>query len=151
MENIVRWNEEQREHEQIFQRLCLDFGQSILRDAIQHDNSKWSEREYATFLDSRDSLRGSKDGQDAEYEKHYKTEAIQHHVKNNPHHPEYWDNRRELMPVKDIIAMFFDWLSRSIQRNMGMEDFWQYNLSKLTNQPHAIEIVKALRRDYGND
>jgi hypothetical protein len=149
MNDIIDWNEEQREHEQIFQQLCLEFNVFIINEAIKHDNSKWSAEEYETFLGARDSLRGSKDGTDKEYTNHYKSDAIQHHVKNNSHHPEFWDERGLPMPVVNVIAMFFDWLSRSKQRNMNMDDFWEYNISKLSNQPHAIQIVEALKRDYG--
>ena len=50
---FIEWNEEQREHEQIFQKLCLDFGYSILKDALKHDNSKWGQYEYENIVNER--------------------------------------------------------------------------------------------------
>jgi hypothetical protein len=146
MGEIIQWNEEQREHEQIFQRLCLTWCHDMAQQAITHDNSKWSEGEYRTFLGARDSLRGSATGQDKEYAKHYNSEAIQHHVRSNNHHPEFWPHGD--MPVVCIVMMFFDWLSRSMQKGTGLSGFWEYNLKKLEHQPHAIPIVEALRREY---
>lgn len=148
IDNAIAFNNDQRAHEQIFQRLCLTFAHNLMQLAVDHDTSKWSKEEYSTFVGSRDSLRGSTDGNDAEYERHYRSEAIQNHVKNNPHHPEYWDAIGEAMPLLDVISMFFDWQSRSIQKGGDMADFWEYNLAKLKNQPHAAAIVEAMRRDH---
>ena len=149
--NYEAFNNDQREHEQIFQRLCLMFGHHLMQLAIMHDASKWSEQEYGAFVGARDSLRGSKDGQDAEYEKHYRSNAIQHHVKHNPHHPEYWDELGEPMPLVHVISMFFDWEARSTQKGADMDAFWEYNLAKLKNHPHAVVIVETMKRDREKD
>lgn len=148
MEKIIAFNKDQVAHIQLVQKQALTFCNQIMLSAIMHDTSKFNDVEYKGFIDSRDSLRGSKDGQDDEYQKHFKTDAIQHHVLNNPHHPEFWDNVGEPMPVHEIISMFFDWRSRCIAKGGSMEDFWPYNIAKLTNQPHAIPIVEALKREY---
>jgi hypothetical protein len=145
---IVAFNNDQIEHLQILQKQVLEFTNKILIAAIEHDRSKWSEIEYSTFVDARTSLRGSKDGKDEAYQRDYRSEAIQHHVQNNPHHPEHWDQKGEPMPVHEVISMFFDWRSRCISKGGSMEDFWSYNLAKLTNQPHAVPIVEALKREY---
>ena len=151
IEKAIKWNKEQREHEQIVQGQVLDFCYKIMETGIKHDSSKWKDLEYKAFLDSHDSLRQSKTGTDEEYQKHLKGDAIQHHIKNNPHHAEYWDERKERMPVYEIISMFFDWRSRSIQKGTDMEGFWEYNIAKLKNQPHAIPIVEALKVEYEKD
>jgi len=148
IEKIINWNKEQIEHLQILQKQVLEFCSKITMSAIEHDTSKWSDIEYKGFLDSHSSLRSSKTGTDEEYQKHLKGEAIQHHILNNPHHAEYWDARNEKMPVHEIISMFFDWRSRSIQKGGGMDGFWEYNLAKLKNQQHAIPIVEALKKEY---
>ena len=148
IDKAIKWNKEQREHEQIVQGQTWDFCIQLMVTAIKHDTSKWHELEYKSFLNSHKSLRSSETGQDPEYQKHLRGEAIQHHIKNNPHHAEYWDERKELMPVYEIISMFFDWRSRSIQKGTDMEGFWEYNIAKLKNQPHAVPIVEALKREY---
>ena len=146
MNELKKFNRDQIQHVQTFQALLFEWVQRLVISAIEHDTSKWSDKEYDAFVAARDSLRGSKNGQDAEYQKNYQSEAIQHHVKNNPHHPEYWDARNEPMPLHEIIAMFFDWYSRCQQKNTSLDAFWQYNLAKLTNQIHAIPVVESLRR-----
>lgn len=148
MDKIIAFNKDQIEHLQILQKQVLDFTNKILLSAIEHDTSKWSELEYETFVVSRASLRGSADGMDDAYQKNFKSEAIQHHVQNNPHHAEYWDKRGEKMPVYEIISMFFDWRSRCIAKGGSMDGFWAYNIAKLKTQSHAIPIVEALRAEY---
>lgn len=148
LDKIIKWNNDQREHERIVQRQVHKFCVKITESAIEHDNSKWSEKEYRAFLDSFDSLKQSKTGTDEEYQKHLKGEAIQHHITENPHHAEYWDKRGKMMPVHEVISMFFDWRSRSLMKGESMDGFWKYNLAKLKNQPHAIAIVEALKSEY---
>lgn len=144
---IINHNNDQKTHEIMFQKNILEFCNKILVSAVEHDLSKWSEKEYETFVNARSSLRGSKTGKDKDYQKTFLTEAVQHHVLNNPHHPEYWDRLDKPMPVQYVIEMFFDWYSRCQQKGTPFNDFWDYNLSKLSNQPHAKVIVECLKRD----
>ena len=144
-EKLRLFNQDQIEHLQLLQKQVLDFCNKLMVSAIEHDKSKWSDIEYDAFVASRDSLRGSKTGQDEDYQKHLKSDAIQHHVNNNPHHAEYWDSRGLLMPVHEIISMFFDWRSRCLAKGGSMNDFWEFNLAKLKTQTHAIPIVEALK------
>lgn len=144
------FQKDQIEHLQIVQKQVLDFCNRILTSAIEHDTSKWSDLEYDAFVQSRESLRASKDGKDEEYQKHLKSNAIQFHVNNNPHHAEYWDYRGKNMPIHEIISMFFDWRARCLAKGGKLRDFWEYNLKKLSNQQHAIPIVEALYREYGD-
>lgn len=39
-------------------------------------------------------------------------EAVRHHAKNNPHHPEYWDGIAK-MPRQFVAEMVCDWLARA--------------------------------------
>jgi len=145
---IVAYNEDQIDHVILVQKQVLEFCNKITVSAIEHDRSKFSEKEYSAFVRSRESLRRSSTGTDAEYQKHLMGEGIQHHIHNNPHHAEYWDKLGLKMPVHEVISMFFDWRSRSIAKGDGMDGFWEYNLAKLKNQPHAIPIVEALKAEY---
>lgn len=146
--NPKDFNRDQIQHLQILQEEVLQFTTALWKAAIEHDTSKWSDVEYDAFCEARESLRGSADGKDEEYQKHFKSEAIQHHVLNNPHHPEYWDAKGERMPVVEIISMYFDWRSRCIAKGGSMDAFWDYNLAKLKNQSHAIPVVEQLRKDF---
>ena len=142
------FQKDQIEHLQLVQKQVLDFSQKIQQSAIEHDTSKWSDLEYEAFVDSRESLRGSKDGKDLQYQKHLKSDAIQFHIQNNAHHAENWDAKGEAMPIHEVISMFFDWRSRCLAKGGSMDDFWEFNLAKLKNQPHAIPIVEQLKKEY---
>jgi len=148
MDKIIAFNEDQIDHVILVQQQTLDFCHKIMSTAITHDRSKFSPLEYKAFVESRDSLRSAKTGHDEDYQKHLMGEGIQHHIHNNPHHAEYWDERNRKIPVHEVISMFFDWRSRSLAQGEGMDGFWDYNLKKLKNQQHAIPIVEALRAEY---
>ena len=151
MSNERNFQKDQIEHLRLIQKQVLEFTNKILISAIEHDTSKWSDLEYNAFCASRESLRGSKTGQDEDYQKHLKSDAIQYHIKNNPHHAEYWDSIGKKMPVHEVISMFFDWRSRNIAKGGSMKNFWEFNLKKLENQRHAIPIVEALLEEYGEN
>lgn len=145
MKEIIAFNKDQIQHQQYIQNLLLDFIEPILRDSIRHDESKWFEEEYEQFIASRNSLRGSKDGKDSEYQKNLNSKAIQHHITENKHHPEYWTSRNLEMPIDQIIIMFFDWASRCVQKGSDMGDFWAFNMDKLEKQPKAKVVCELLR------
>jgi hypothetical protein len=48
------------------------------------------------------------------------------------------------MPLDQIIIMFFDWKSRSLQRGTNFQDFLPFNMEKLKNQPKAKVVVELL-------
>jgi hypothetical protein len=148
MDKVIAWNQDQILHAQLVQMHALGFSNKLMESAVEHDSSKWSEVEYTAFLESHGSLKESKSGEDAEYQKHLKGAAIQHHIHSNPHHPEYWDRAGKPMPLHEIILMFFDWRARSLSKGGDMEGFWKYNIAKLANQPHAIPVVEMLKREY---
>src|SRR3990167_7566082 len=109
IEKVKKFNQDQRDHEILFNKSIWNLCNSLMTAAIEHDRSKWSNKEYDTFVQSRDSLRGSATGKDEAYQKNLNSEAIQAHICDNSHHPEYWDKRNEVMPLWAIISMYFDW------------------------------------------
>lgn len=46
-------------------------------------------------------------------------EAIEHHYKNNSHHPEHFDNGINGMTLLDLIEMFCDWKAASEKTKNG--------------------------------
>ena len=151
-DKVLKYNLDQIDHIQRLQKSILEFTGRLLSQAIIHDMSKFGDKEYFGFIDSLDSLRNSKDGFDKEYQKHLKSDAIQHHIKNNKHHPEYWTKRNKKMPLDQIIIMFFDWKSRCDAKKTTLEDFWEFNIAKLRkSQKHAIPVVSILRQMYEPD
>jgi hypothetical protein len=146
--DIISYNQEQVEHIQRVQKLVFNFCNQIMEAVLEHDSSKFSSLEYFTFVKSKDILNASVNGKDVNYQSMLNSEGIQKHITENSHHPEYWDTKNELMPIKEAIIMFFDWLSRSQQRKTDFNNFWIYNCDKLKDQPHALEIVKTLKREF---
>lgn len=148
IDKVVAFNQQQLEHMALVQEQVFAFCNELLAEAIRHDHSKFCHKEYETFVASRESLNSSKDGMDLAYRTFLNGESIQHHITENRHHPEYWDKRGEKMPPIQAIIMYMDWRSRSIQRGTDFDDFWEFNCSKLKNQPDALALVCCLKSYY---
>jgi hypothetical protein len=140
LKKVVEFNQDQ------IQTFC----NRLIDHANYHDISKFSEIEYQAFVDSRDTLRAATDGTDEDYQRNLKSDAIQHHITRNPHHPEYWDALGKQMPIDEAIIMYCDWKSRSVARGTEMSAFWDYNTAKLANQPLALAVVTALRELFND-
>lgn len=145
IKELTDFNKQQLEHISLVQGLVFKFCNTLMNEALRHDFSKFDLEEYETFVSSRSALNSSKDGRDVDYQKFLNGAAIQRHITENPHHPEYWDKRGKEMPPLQVILMFFDWVSRSHQRGTPFNDFWEFNTAKLKNQPHALALVNFLR------
>ena len=90
---------------------------------IDHDNSKFSDEEFEPY-----AQKWFGDGiKTPAYEN-----AWEHHWKNNPHHPEYWDGKD--MPEIYILEMLCDWLSFGLKQDNPAEliDFYE---NKAKNDP----------------
>jgi hypothetical protein len=148
MDDIVAFNQQQLEHISTHQQLVWGWVSKLMLDVFGHDQTKFQKTQYSAFVNSRQSLNQSKDGKDPEYQKNLNSAAIQEHITNEVHHPEYWDATGfDSMPVRCAIQMYFDWKSRSVQRGTSMTSFWEFNIEKLKNQPTAQKIVEHLRRE----
>ena len=149
MDKTIAFNQDQIDHIMRVQENVFKFCSNIIKEGIRHDESKFSKVEYDAFINSRDSLNASRDGKDEEYQKNLNSKSIQHHINENPHHPEYWNTRKKEMPIEQVIIMFFDWYSRCQQKETSMDDFWDYNLAKLETQPKAKAVVSLLKSCVG--
>lgn len=82
----------------------------LLQRARYHDASKLAEPEKSIFDKMTPKLAGSTYGSD-EY-KSYLAEmkvALDHHYKNNSHHPEHYQSGIAGMDLLDLIEMYCDW------------------------------------------
>ena len=87
----------------------------LIRTQIsQHDQSKYSEEEYNAYLDKF----YPSDGADKYTINNNFAYAWLHHLRNNPHHPQYWFLRNDTnhkhdrmldMPYEYIVEMLCDW------------------------------------------
>lgn len=133
-----------------------------------HDASKWLEPEYEPYLHvswkyrQKDLGKEYKPAPEIEAAMH---DATFHHVTNNKHHPEYWDdaitqdslnpkNRDEPsgrivdateMPLDYIAVMIADWLAMSEEKGTSVQDWMKKNVNirwKFT--PEQVDMIERL-------
>lgn len=88
------------------------FMMRIGKRALEHDQSKLEDPEKTKFREVTPRLRGLTYGSE-EYKSSLKDlgEALDHHYKNNSHHPEHFSNGIAGMDLLDVVEMFCDWLA----------------------------------------
>lgn len=90
--------------------LLVNTSIELLKRAQVHDNSKLGRNEKPLFDIYTPKLKGCTYGSD-EYKQYLKDlkVALDHHYKENSHHPEHYENGVNGMDLFDLIEMFFDW------------------------------------------
>lgn len=86
-----------------------------LRDRAEaHDQSKLVEPELSAFDKATPLLQTLVYGSD-EYKQSLKDlgPALEHHLANNSHHPEFWDEGISGMSLMDLVEMICDWKAAS--------------------------------------
>lgn len=124
---------------QLFQKGEEEFALELLKNIMNHDDSKANKIEFEGMADDPDI--------DYSYLTKKKFDAIKHHWRNNPHHPEYWARWEEepesIIPEKPheiskefgenpiyIAEMCCDWVSRSMQYQTDIVHFWEKEAPK---------------------
>ncbi len=102
--------EDTRKHINRVQDLLDQFADDLDIRGQLHDQSKLEEPEKSVFDEMTPILKGLKYGTD-EYTKSLEKvkPALEHHYKNNSHHPEYYENGINDMNLADIVEMYCDW------------------------------------------
>ncbi|HQF36466.1 MAG TPA: DUF5662 family protein [Candidatus Dojkabacteria bacterium] len=123
------------------------------KEKINHDQSKFKDPEYIPYLHVNWSYNLKNQGK-----KYNPPEAIKdqmqaatfHHVKNNQHHPEFWDDKATIgsingkdrdkpseqmvdatsMPLTYIAVMVADWLAVSNERKTDPYQWAEININK---------------------
>lgn len=91
-------------------QLLTEAAAELIRRANIHDNSKLESPEKEEFDRLTPRLKTLTYGSDE-----YKASlaelkvALDHHYKNNSHHPEHYENGINGFDLFDLIEMFFDW------------------------------------------
>jgi len=93
---------------------------NLIVRSIYHDKSKLSTPEKEIFDEYTPKLKDSTYGSD-EYKEFLKgmDEALEHHYKNNKHHPEHFRNGIKDMTLIDLIEMLVDWKAASERHTNG--------------------------------
>lgn len=119
-----------------------------------HDDSKLENMENEIFSVYSSKLKDCTYGSE-EY-KQYLLEmrpALNHHYKNNRHHPEHFENGIRGMNLIDLIEMVMDWLAASKRHNNGniMKSI-ELNMSRFGYDEYLNDIFKntiEFLNDYG--
>ncbi|WP_064199079.1 DUF5662 family protein [Brevibacillus brevis] len=87
------------------------FTSELFRRAVEHDFSKFSDEEMNVFEQVTPKLKRLTYGSD-EYKAQLEEikPALDHHYKNNSHHPEFYKDGIEGMNLMDVVEMLCDWL-----------------------------------------
>ena len=130
-----------------------------LREIVKkHDASKYEEPEWSAYLhhfypeNDEEAMMGE------EYDA-----AVQHHIKNNKHHWNYWcDDNNNLIDNIDedeyklyTIERICDWLSMAAQHNEGPTDYYDINKEYIVQPSYARELCNSIYslipEDFGKD
>lgn len=116
---------------EVFPTTCKDLQTEVLQRAAKHDISKFTDNEWPGYYDI--NCLYIQDSDEAK-------KAIDHHYKNNDHHPEFWDNDMYKMPGEAILEMLLDWLAINQAKGTNVIEFLhqvaqeRWNLNDLTIQ-----------------
>ena len=112
-----------------------ELSRELLKRAFVHDDSKLNDEELKNFLELKikDKPFINANSMLNEYEK----ERIQIHWKNNRHHPEYFDDIRDMEEI-DIIEMVCDWYARSMQYGTDIIEFAETRQKNRFNFPEDM-------------
>lgn len=107
-------------HIQEVQKLMLYFAGEIIKRATIYDKSKLEEPERELFSKYTSKLFNITYGSE-EYYSYFKElkPALDHHYRNNSHHPEYYINGIEDMDLMDVVEMFCDWSAATKRHKDG--------------------------------
>ncbi len=108
------------EHINTVKEYIIKCAGEILIRANEHDKSKLDSPEIEIFTEFTPKLKHSTYGSD-EYKSYLKEmgKALEHHYKNNRHHPENHSNGINDMNLIDLIEMMCDWIAATKRHDDG--------------------------------
>ena len=122
----------------------------LLARAEQHDNSKLINPEVDIFTKYTPKLKGTTYGSDRykEYLKEMNV-ALEHHYKNNRHHPEHFKNGIKDMTLIDVLEMICDW-SAAVERHADGDIYKsiEINQNRFEYSDELKEILKNTVKRY---
>lgn len=140
-------------HIRTVRELLARFIALLANSGQEHDSSKLYPPEKQIFDEYTPKLRDTTYGSE-EYKKYLEGmgPALQHHYKNNRHHPEHFENGVTGMTLIDLIEMFVDWKAATLRHADGnfLESI-DHNKSRFDISPQLHQIMintaKALKWD----
>lgn len=133
--------------------LLTGFCKLLINRANIHDNSKLTSPEkeafdkYTPLL--KQSVYGSKEYQD--FLKNLQ-HALDHHYKNNSHHPEHYSNGLDGFDLFDLVEMFCDWKAATERHENGsLMKSLEFNKKRFNISDQLYNILKnTIDRYYVN-
>jgi Family of unknown function (DUF5662) len=109
-----------KEHIAQVREFMIMFANELLTRALVHDQSKLESPEVEIFTEYTPKLKHSTYGSE-EYKGFLKGMgvALEHHYKNNSHHPEHYKNGIRDMDLVDIVEMVCDWKAATMRHANG--------------------------------
>jgi hypothetical protein len=127
------------------------FVKELFLRALNHDNTKLEEPEFSIFKIYTEKLKNSTYGSD-EYKQFLKEmkPALDHHYKNNLHHPEHFANGIEGMNLVDLVEMFCDWKAATMRHDDGdINKSIEINAERFNICPQLKSIFKNSVKIFG--
>lgn len=124
----------------------------MLDRANNHDNSKLENPEKPIFDKYTHELQRYAYGT-KEYMDNLKNldVALEHHYKNNSHHPQHYENGVDGMDLFDIVELFYDWRAAILRSKDGnFEKSLVVNEKRFNIAPQLIQIFRnTYEREQG--
>ena len=119
-----------------------EFSKALTIRKVYHDDSKLNDPELSMFAEWGPKLSEMEYGSD-EYKAGLASmgPALDHHYKNNRHHPEYFPNGITDMSLIDIIEMMADWKAAGERVKGGsMDKSLKHNIKRF-KIPRGLALV----------
>lgn len=132
------------EHIKKVNQFLIDASIELLKRAQNHDESKLYSPEKVLFDEMTPKLKNLVYGTD-EYKASLEKlkPALNHHYRNNTHHPEHYDKGIDGMNLFDIIEMFCDWRAAGERNKDGsMEKSIEINKDRFKMSEQLVNIFK---------
>ena len=130
--------------------LLVNASIELLKRSQVHDNSKLGRNEKPLFDIYTPKLKGCTYGSD-EYKQFLNDlkVALDHHYKENSHHPEHYEDGVNGMDLFDLIEMFFDWKAAT-ERHFNGDIFKSIEINKerFSLSDQLTEILKNTAARY---
>lgn len=122
----------------------------LVERGMNHDLSKMQPPEVEIFDEFTPKLKESTYGSD-EYKGFLKEMGVglEHHYKNNRHHPEFFPNGINDMTLIDLIEMLCDWKAATERHaNGSLEKSFEIQTERFGISPQLLQILKNTADKY---
>jgi hypothetical protein len=115
----------------------LEFYNQLIKMVIEHDISKFSDKEFTQYRDYFFPCSGCIQNKEA-FDK-----AFENHVLLNNHHWQNWVNSKESIEFRQLccVHMVIDWLAMSYKFNDTPRNYYENNTNKIKLPLWAVDFI----------